>query len=261
MKTNRNHKEQFDLEQWLRRTITGDVGGAHLTDVNIIMTDAGNFVGICGDGGAIIGKSGTDGVARWAPYPGVTFETVTHHLLKQTIITRIMLKIEEDHDNPRALRTEKLLWCALTHDLSEIIGTDINYHQKNKDANTRAYHKRRDRVAHAQVVAGLRPEWRAYFPSPPDVNDQYPEAERLFWDCAELIGYCLFMLEEVRLGKLRDEHMVIFHNDVKNYIVRLEEKSVMFVSAREFLDVEIVPKWQSLAKKIDRIRSRLAKKH
>ena len=255
MKAKKAQGNRFDLEQWLRRTINGGAG-AHLTDMNIIVDGAGKPIGCFGAGGAIFGKSGTDGIARWAPYPGVSFETVTHYLLKQTIITQIMLKIEEDHENPRGLRAEKLLSCALTHDLSETIGTDINYHQKNKNANTRVHHKRSDNLAHAQVVAGLHPEWRAYLPAPPDVNDEYPEVEKLFWNSAELVGYCLFMLEEVRLGNISNQHMVLFHDDVKKYIARLEERSKAFASAREFLDVEIVPKWQRLAVKVEKMRNK-----
>lgn len=258
MKRNKEQKNPFDLERWLRRTINGDTR-AHLTDVNIIVDNTGKPLGIVGRGGAIVGKSGTDGIARWAPYPGVSFETVTHHLLKQTIITRIMLKIEEDHENPRGLRAEKLLSCALTHDLSEVVGTDVNYHQKNKDANTRVHHKRRDSLAHAQVVAGLRPEWRTYFPGPPDINDEYPEIEKLFWNCAELVGYCLFMLEEIRLGNISNQHTVLFYSDVTRYIGRLEERSQTFVSAREFLDVEILPKWQRLAGKVEKVRNKLGR--
>lgn len=251
-------KNPFDMEQWLRRTINGSAG-EHLTDTKTIVNGVGETLGNVGAGGRIRGKSGTDGIARWEPYPGVSFETVTHHLLKQTIITHVMLKIEEDHDNPQGLRAEKLLSCALTHDLSEIIGTDINYHQKNKDASTRAHHKRRDSLAHTQVVAGVHPEWRAYLPASPDINDEYPEVEKLFWNCAELLGYCLFMLEEVRLGNINNQHMILFHDGVKRNIARLEEKSKTFASVREFLDMEILPKWQRLAVKIEKIKNKLAK--
>ncbi|MEK7131355.1 MAG: YfbR-like 5'-deoxynucleotidase [Patescibacteria group bacterium] len=246
------------MERWLRQTINGDAG-ARLTNTNTIVNRLGEMLGNVGAGGVIAGKNGTDGIARWAPYPGVSFETVTHHLLKQMIITHIMLKIEEDHENPRELRADKLLSCALTHDLSEIIGTDVNYHQKNKNANTRVHHKRRDSLAHAQVISGLRPEWRSYIPAPPDINDEYPEIEKLFWNCAELVGYCLFMLEEVRLGNIGNQHMVSFHDDVQKYITRLEEKSKAFASVREFLDVEILPKWQRLAAKVEKARDKLKK--
>jgi len=259
VKAKKKQEDLFDLEQWLRRTINGDTK-ACLTDMNIIIDDAGKPLGVVGAGGVFAGKSGTDGIARWAPFPGVSFETVTHHLLKQTIITMIMLKIEEDYENPRGLRADKLLSCALTHDLSEVIGTDINYHQKNKDTHTRARHKRRDSLAHAQVVAGLRPEWRAYLPAPPDINDEYPEVEKSFWNCAELTGYCLFMLEEVQLGNISNQHMVSFHDDVNRYIARLENKSAVFASVRELLDVEIAPKWKRLAAKVEKIRKKLAKK-
>lgn len=259
MEKKKKRERRFDLERWLRDTINGCVGLAYISEKNAVMAYAGHCLGVLGDGGRIIGKTGTDSIARWAPYPGVSFETVTHHLLKQALIVHIMLKIEEDHENPRGLRAEKILLCALTHDLSEIVGTDINYHEKNKSAATRAWHKTRDRVAHDSVVAGLRPQWRAYFPAPPDVNGEYPEKERLFWESSELAGYCLFMLEEVRLGNLRDEHTTAFHDDVKKLMARLEERAADFVSARELLDTEILPKWRELEPKAESARKRLKK--
>lgn len=244
-----SRRQQFDLERWLRLTINGRTT-AHLEYPDRIIDDKLSVVGKFGGGGAILGKSGTDGIVRWALYPGISFETVTHHLLKQTLIARIMLGIEEDHENPNGLRFDKILSCALTHDLSETVVTDVNYHEKNKSASSRAHHKRKDRIAHDKVVDGLRPEWRAYFPAPPDVNEEYPEVEKLFWQSAELVGYCLFMLEELRIDCLSDEHKVKFFSDVERYIGRLEAVSTTFSSVREMLDMEIMPKWHRLVKKL-----------
>lgn len=241
---------QFDFERWLRQTINGGEAVRLIDGERIIEGNGdtiGDTVGTYGKGGVIVGKSGTDGVVRWAPYPWVSYETVTHHLLKQTLITHVMLSIEEDHGNPQKLRGEKLLPVALTHDLSEIVGEgDVNYHVKNASVSSRALHKRKDRLQHDAVLSSLHPEWRSYFPHPPDVNGSFPEIERSFWEAAEYIGYCLFMLEEVRLGNISPEHVALFMNNTERYIGLLEKVTDTFASVREFLDREIVPKWERL---------------
>ncbi len=265
MKRRGKNSCSFDLEKWLRRTINGADGfvGYRLAMSQTILNPDGNIIGYYGEGGKVqdffgakIG--GMESVVRFSLYPGVSMETLTHHHWKQAIITRMMLGIEAEYGNPRQLRPEKILGVAFTHDLSEILGTDVNYHIKNKNRQFKAANKRRDLALHNQVIAGLRPEWRAYFPPPPDVNDEFPETERRFWEASELIGYCLFMLEEIDLDHICDENMVNFYGDVKGYVLRLTAMEEDFESARELLFWEILPKFERLKPKVEAAEKRLA---
>lgn len=261
----KNKVSSFDLEKWFRWALNGAAGyklGAHRT----ICNPDGRIIGYYGDGGRVerftdskdIG--GLESVVRFSLYPGVSMETLTHHHWKQTMIAKIMLDIEMKYGNPFNLR-QKLLDVAFTHDLSEILGTDINYHVKNKDQKSKAAYKRKDLAMHKQAVAGLRPEWRAYFPPPPDVNDDFPETERRFWEACELVGYCLFMLEEIDLGNICAEHIVRFYSDVSGYISRLGGMEDEWASVDEMLFWEIMPKFTRLQKKVSRAKNKLAAKN
>ena len=263
MKRRDKDTRSFDLEKWLRQTINGATGyklGEHRT----ILNPAGKIIGYYGEGGRVENFTGAkeiggmESVVRFSLYPGVSMETLTHHHWKQEIIARIMLGIEADHGNPRQLRPEHILGVAFTHDLSETLGTDVNYHVKNKDRQSKVANKRKDFALHHQAVAGLRPEWRAYFPPPPDVNDLFPETERRFWEACELVGYCLFMLEEVDLGNICDRYLVGFYRDVKSYILRLTAMEEDFASVGEMLSWEILDKFTQLQSKAEAAEKRVA---
>lgn len=237
------------LEQWLRWTLSGDFRATLGKDSSILGPDGSNLGQYNPVGGRIAGRGGTDSIARWSPYPGVTFEAVTHHLFKQTMITRLMLGIEKDYGNPHSIRSDMLIMCAVTHDLLEALKTDVNYHDKVRNAEARAQNQITDRVAHDQMLAGLRPEWRGYFPAPIDVNLAFSAIEREFWDAAEYVGYSIFMLEEVRLGTIGRAQARAFVGDTVRYIERLEAHAKVFISARELLEKEIRPMWLELSRR------------
>ena len=262
MKRRRKEKVcSFDLEKWLRQMINGATG-FKLGESRTIRNPAGNIIGSYGEGGRVEHFTGAEiggmeSVARFSLYPGVSMETLTQHHWKQAVIAHIMLGIEAEHGNPRQLRPEKILGVAFTHDLSEILCSDVNYHVKNKDQKSKVAHKRKDLAMHHRALKDLRPEWRAYFPAPPDVNDEFPETERKFWEACELAGYCLFMLEEIALGNICDQHIVHFYDDVNGYVVRLIAMGNELESVSEMLSSEILPKLVCVAFAVADAKKRL----
>lgn len=262
MKRRAEKVRSFDLEKWLRWAINGNAG-FRLAMAKTILSSSGRIIGYFGEGGKVedfIGDKigGMESVVRFSRYPGVSMETLTHHHWKQAIIAKVMLGIEAEYGNPRQLRPEKILGVAFTHDLSEILGTDVNYHIKNKDQKSKVANKRNDRALHQLAVIGLRPQWRPYFPAPPDVNDEFPEMERKFWEACELVGYCLFMLEEIDLGNICDENIVRFYSDVSRYISTLIDRQDELESVIEMLSWEIIPKFTRLKAKVEAAEKRIA---
>ena len=181
-----------------------------------------------------------------------TFETVTGHSLKQSMQVIKMLTIEGAHGNPHNLDFYRLLRWSLGHDLPEGMTKDGdgNYYKKRKDKETLAFHDKEEANAHREIMEGIfSPEYEdAYlsFPISRVDPDKKPEEQphEIFWKAAEQISHCYFMLEEINLYTVDRARRKRWHDNVMNvHIEWLKNNAMHFVSVREIVEKELVPKW------------------
>lgn len=177
-------------------------------------------------------------------------ENVLDHTLKQSLLMSKLLRLELSFGNPHNLDCYWLLESALSHDLQEGDEEfeDIHFHEKRKDKGTALYYFAKERAVFAKIMKSLflkkdRDAW-AY---PICLDNDAGENDKLFFQAAEQICHCMFMLEEIRLGKISKARQRRFYSDVKGVHIRwLKENAWDFESIRQMTEEELLPKYKYL---------------
>lgn len=189
-------------------------------------------------------------IARWVDSWRAGPENVLEHSFKQALQVFKMLRIENAHGNPHGLDFHRLLEWALLHDLAEGDPNfrDIHFHEKRKSDEIKTRYKNIEKAILLRIFRRLMPDsYRNCIPEPLDMDMTATSEDKLFWDAAEHISHCYFMLEEVRRGRINKKRRARFMHDVLNVHVNwLVKNAYRFRSVREIINKELSPKLRKL---------------
>lgn len=240
----------FDTEKWMRENIKGMKRVRRWVELSLDKTLSDKMrrfaAGFLQNTASLIGLLGH----RIEPNSSTPENLVEHHW-KQSLIMIKMAAIELTVDNPHKLDFFVQLMWALTHDMGEQgPDGDVPYHEKRKDEATLRRIREREKVELQRIVSRFLPvEFSKYFVLPPNMEEQPSEAMSVFWDAAEHIGHCIFMLEEIELQNGDYSRRLRFYQDVRDkHVLWLEENAYQFVSVKEICEKEILVKYFKVAR-------------
>jgi len=191
-------------------------------------------------------------VARWVDSWRAGPENVLEHSFKQTLQVAKMLRIEAAEGNPHQLDFYRILEWSLHHDLAEGQPdfSDIHFHDKRKSEAVMTRYKNIEKAVLLRLCRRLMPEeYRNCVPEPLDMDRAAPKPDKVFWEAAEHISHCYFMLEEVRRGRIDKKRRNRFIRDVPSvHLHWMINNAFQFKSVRAIVLKELSPKWRELNK-------------
>ncbi|OGH79141.1 MAG: hypothetical protein A2469_03660 [Candidatus Magasanikbacteria bacterium RIFOXYC2_FULL_40_16] len=181
-----------------------------------------------------------------------TVENVLEHKFKLVLLIIRMLVVERARGNPHRLDFFRVLSWPPLHDMAEGDSRsegDVNYWTKRKTSETEAASRNLEDEILQDIMGRLFSlRYRDFHPRNLDVYC-VPIDEKIFWSAAEKIGFCLFMLEEIKIGRISRARQLRFYNNVNYKLVDwLRTNAWHFDSVREIVEGEIMPKWKALEK-------------
>ncbi len=184
-----------------------------------------------------------------------TPENDLEHSFKQDLLAIRMLVIEESNGNPYNLCYFRVLSWALMHDLSEgdpQSEGDVNYWKKREDPQTELASRRLEAEISRKIMNRLfSSEYQYWHPKNLDMDVSVSENEKTIWTAMGEINHCLFMLEEINIGRISRARRMRFYNNILNVHVEYMKKNAWhFTSVREIVEKEILPKWEAVRDKV-----------
>ena len=188
-----------------------------------------------------------------------TPESVTEHHHKQFFLMTRMMLIENkkgDEVIRQKLDFIRLLVWANFHDLAEGHDDfyDVHYHIKRANLEVRKKFDEIEARCMAEILENIfsieyQSEYSTFSIGRIDYEkNKDDQVIEIFWQAAEHISHCLFMLEEIKLRKISRERRKRFHNDVyEDHIHWLTNNAWHFASVREIVEKELLPKWVAVS--------------
>jgi 5'-deoxynucleotidase YfbR-like HD superfamily hydrolase len=144
--------------------------------------------------------------SRWdkTRSPNERKESVAEHMFKMNIIAQIMLDLEQKAGNPHNLDYLLLLRCCVNHDIGEWENGDTPIFDKTH------HQTQEENQAHTRVFDTIIPQLiRDGFGLPLDQDPRATPIHKKYWRAIELVGYCLYALEQVRQGYVEKNKLVL----------------------------------------------------
>ncbi|MFH1429970.1 MAG: YfbR-like 5'-deoxynucleotidase [Candidatus Uhrbacteria bacterium] len=156
---------------------------------------------------------GMKSVTRWKPYPnrGRQDEDVCEHTVQQTMLVQLLLVLEREYGNMDGLDGERLLGCALMHDMGEGLIGDVSWMVK-QDPRIGPLLEEKEREAFDEQIVSAVPEavgieLRGRF----DIQHELDTRAGRFFNASEFLGYVLRAVFELQSGDEQLAREVFIH--------------------------------------------------